>query len=412
MIDPKINLRVDSNTDIKLLELGSRLTQKGLGFPQYANDEVVIPALAAHGYELEDARDYTVAACWEFIIPGRGLDVVNIGAVSFPAAADTAIRAGLAAGETFERILERTTREITDQTQARVDPYRRLAWAPAPYYSVLMTGALETGVDHAVGAKYRNLGVHGAGAASAADALAAVREHVFLRRDLAAADLLEALERDYVGCADIRSRLQLDSPRVGLNDPAANELLAFLFAGFADACEAEQTRSGQRVRPGNRFGDVLPGLPGEGPMGHCPSRSSARPRMGGAVAIRSARTWHLRPAPHCAGRSASCSHSRASTTRASSTADQSPSSCRTRCSGTTISIHKVALLVRSFVSLGDQQLQLNALNADTLLDAKAHPEKHRDLIVRVWGWSGYFCELAPEYQDHVISRHIFWGLSR
>ena len=68
------------------------------------------------------------------------------------------------------------------------------------------------------------------------------------------------------------------------------------------------------------------------------------------------------------------------------------------------------LLVRSFVSLGNQQLQLNALNAETLLDAKAHPENHRDLIVRVWGWSGYFCELAPEYQDHVISRHLFAGV--
>jgi len=62
--------------------------------------------------------------------------------------------------------------------------------------------------------------------------------------------------------------------------------------------------------------------------------------------------------------------------------------------------------VRTFTRLGCQQLQLNALNAERLLDAKAHPENHRDLIVRVWGWSGYFCELAPEYQDHVISRHL------
>ncbi len=53
-----------------------------------------------------------------------------------------------------------------------------------------------------------------------------------------------------------------------------------------------------------------------------------------------------------------------------------------------------------------QQLQVNALNAETLLDAKVHPEAHGDLMVRVWGWSGYFCELAPEYQDHVIARHL------
>ena len=63
---------------------------------------MVIPALVAHGYDLEDARDYTVAACWEFIIPGKGMEVVNIGAVSMPAAVDTASAGGLAGGEGFE----------------------------------------------------------------------------------------------------------------------------------------------------------------------------------------------------------------------------------------------------------------------------------------------------------------------
>ena len=71
------------------------------------------------------------------------------------------------------------------------------------------------------------------------------------------------------------------------------------------------------------------------------------------------------------------------------------------------SIHKVALLVRIFAQLGCQQLQLNSLNLETLLDAKVHPEKHQNLIVRVWGWSGYFCELAPEYQDHIIARSLY-----
>ena len=98
MIDPKINLRISARTtDLDLLSLATELTRKGLGFPQYSNDDVVIPGLVAHGYQLEDARDYAVAACWEFLIPGRGMEVVNIGAVSFPAAVDQAIRAGLRA---------------------------------------------------------------------------------------------------------------------------------------------------------------------------------------------------------------------------------------------------------------------------------------------------------------------------
>ena len=50
---------------------------------------------------------------------------------------------------------------------------------------------------------------------------------------------------------------------------------------------------------------------------------------------------------------------------------------------------------------------IESLNGKMLLEAKAHPERHRNLIVRVWGWSGYFCELAPEYQDHIIARHLY-----
>ncbi len=67
----------------------------------------------------------------------------------------------------------------------------------------------------------------------------------------------------------------------------------------------------------------------------------------------------------------------------------------------------MALLVRTFAQLGCQQLQLNSLNLETLLDAKAHPEKHKNLIVRVWGWSGYFCELDRAYQDQIIGRHVY-----
>ena len=68
------------------------------------------------------------------------------------------------------------------------------------------------------------------------------------------------------------------------------------------------------------------------------------------------------------------------------------------------SVEKVALLVRSFMEMGGHQLQLNAVNRDTLLDAQRHPEQYRNLIVRVWGWSGYFVELDRAYQDHIIQR--------
>lgn len=67
-------------------------------------------------------------------------------------------------------------------------------------------------------------------------------------------------------------------------------------------------------------------------------------------------------------------------------------------------VSKIATLVERYMKLGGHQLQLNTLDKERLLDAQKHPEKHKNLIVRVWGWSGYFVELDKCYQDHIISR--------
>jgi formate C-acetyltransferase len=70
-------------------------------------------------------------------------------------------------------------------------------------------------------------------------------------------------------------------------------------------------------------------------------------------------------------------------------------------------VHQVALLIRAFAAVGCQQLQINTLNVESLKDAQLHPERHKNLVVRVWGWSGYFCELDEAYQNQIIGRHIY-----
>jgi len=71
------------------------------------------------------------------------------------------------------------------------------------------------------------------------------------------------------------------------------------------------------------------------------------------------------------------------------------------------SINKVATLVKAYVDMGGHQLQLNAVNTELMKDAQEHPEKHRQLVVRIWGWSAYFVELDKEYQDHVMRRQQY-----
>ena len=70
-------------------------------------------------------------------------------------------------------------------------------------------------------------------------------------------------------------------------------------------------------------------------------------------------------------------------------------------------VEKVAALVKAFIDLGGHQLQLNSINREVLLMAQKHPEDYSNLIVRVWGWSGYFVELDSMYQNHVIDRTEF-----
>ncbi len=401
MIDPKINLRITPDTDLSLLCAAAELTRKGLGFPQYSNDAVVIPALVAHGYDLEDARDYTVAACWEFIIPGKGMEVVNIGAVSLPGAVDRAIRDGLSQGDDFEGIVNRAAADIGRQVGELVDSYSRLLLPPAPYHSVLMDGCLERGQDLSAGLKYNNSGIHGACSANAADALAAVKRLVFDQKTVEPTELIAALDADFEGHEPLHDRLLYDAPKVGKH-PEADALLSKLFGVFATACEAADS-NGKRVRPGSGsamyYMWLARGEPG-----------NPKPVIGATADGRKkgdSFSANLAPSPHALVRGP------ISVLQAFSGIDY-----RRIYNGGPITMEiadaafsdpealaKCAMLVRTFAQLGCQQLQLNTLNAEKLIDAKRHPERHRNLIVRVWGWSGYFCELAPEYQDHVIARY-------
>ncbi|MBQ2266248.1 MAG: pyruvate formate-lyase, partial [Clostridia bacterium] len=70
-------------------------------------------------------------------------------------------------------------------------------------------------------------------------------------------------------------------------------------------------------------------------------------------------------------------------------------------------VEKVGMIVKAFIDRGGHQLQLNAVNVETLKDAQIHPENYQQLVVRIWGWSAYFVELDKEYQDQVIARQVY-----
>lgn len=410
MIDPKINLRMDPDTSLDLLCLASELTRKGLGFPQYSNDAVVIPALSAHGYAIEDARNYTVAACWEFIIPGKGMEIVNIGAVSFPAAVDQGIRNGLADGGMFNSILKHTRLNIIEQTSKLAELYADVLIPPAPYYSVLMDGCLEKGQDLSRGSKYNNFGIHGAASADAADALAAVQNIVFENNSCSLDALVTALDNDFITNEPLRYQLMNKTPKIGKNESEADAHLVWLFDAFADACEkfADNGRGG-RIRPGTGSAMYYIWL-AEGHEG------MFEPVVGATANGRHKRSYfsaNLAPAANTRVAGPTAVLQSFSQIDYSRIYNGGPITIELADTvfGDAESILKVAQLVRAFAELGCQQMQLNTVVLEDLLDAQTHPELHHNLIVRVWGWSAYFVDLAPEYQTHILQRHLYEDVS-
>ena len=118
LIDPKINLRCGKNTPQWLYEYATKMTKQGVGFPQYCNDDIVVPGLVALGYDYEDALNYSVAACWEYIIPNCSYDVPNLQTMNFPLVVNRAIHRNLMTARTFEELMETVKVEIIEECKA------------------------------------------------------------------------------------------------------------------------------------------------------------------------------------------------------------------------------------------------------------------------------------------------------
>lgn len=393
LIDPKINLRVSKDTPLSVFELGTQLTKLGLGFPQYENDDVAIPGLLRLGYEEADARNYAMAACWEFIIPGRGMDIPNIGALSFAGVVDQALREGLRTAPDMEAILRDVEARVFADVRQTLSGLRNLYVIPSPYLSLFFEGCLENGRDISLGCRYNNYGLHGTGLAPAADMLSAVQKTVF-EEGLDPNELLRALDANFLGAEELQNHLKFSCPKMGNDDDAADGYAVRLLDMFSRAVEGLQNERGGCVRAGTgsamfyiQHAEGL-GATADGREAGVPLPANYAPslnvRLNGPVSlIRSFTKPDLVRAMNGGPLTIEFSDKVFQNDEA---------------------IEKVAQLVRLFVLRGGHQIQLNTVNRERLLDAQKHPELHRNLIVRVWGWSGYFVELDKCYQDHIIRR--------
>lgn len=393
MIDPKINLRCDGNTPLEVYKLGARLTKRGLGFPQYDNDDVVIPGLLKLGYTPEDAYNYVVAACWEFIVPKNGMEIVNIDALSFAGVVSDAVEhlGDYPDYESFYAYVESLIRKECDRITSAHD---NIYIVPAPWMSMLMGGTIEKAQDITLGGNTNNYGVHGTGLSTAADSLEVIKKYYYEEKSISLEELMDCIHNDFKGHETLQDKLRNEAPKMGQDMEEPDAIGAALLASFANALQGRRNERGGIWRAGT--GTAMYYVFHAKDLPATPDGRSA----GEVIPANFTPSMFLRQkGPVSVMRSFSKPLLENVINGGPLTIELDESIFRNE-----ETEEKLAMLIRNYMRIGGHQLQLNTLNKETLLDAKKHPEQHRDLIVRVWGWSGYFVELDECYQDHIIER--------
>ena len=387
LIDPKINLRVNKNTPLEVYEEGSKLTRVGLGFPQYCNDDVVIPGLVEMGYDYEDAVNYVVAACWEFIIPGVGDEIPNIAALNLADVVNRAIRKYAPHVQNFDELLAGMRQEMMAACDALTSPMKNVYQLPSSFADLLRDSR-----------KYRNFGSHGVGIATAADSLAAVKKYVFEEKSITAEELISAMDENFANAPELLHRLRYEAPKMGCEGgEMAAELSKDVLYAFSDALAGRKNCFGGIWRAGT--GTAMMYLRHASVTG-----ATADGRLAGESfgANFSPSLFAKTAGPITVCEHFSCADMKRVLNGGPLTLEFAMSTFRDQ-----ESIQKLATLIRYFILRGGHQIQLNAVDPAKLREAQKDPDRYRQLIVRIWGWSAYFVELDKPYQEHVIARQEY-----
>jgi len=390
--EPKLNVRFFAHTPAPLMRACCQVLAKGANTLSIFNDEVAVPSLERLGIPLEEARDYCNDGCSELIMGGRGTIRFQVHD-ALPVLNQLVAHAEDGRYPTFDRLMaafKKRVRGFIARGCGSTHPVTH------PFFAAGIEDCLAKASPEA--ARYAINGTILAQVGNAADGLAAIRKHIYEDGALTWPELSRAMEADYEGEEPLRQRLKNRSPKYGNDDDYVDEIVRDIAETF---CEDTHARARNPAGPGPKrapgfmsFGihrkSDIPASPdgrrrGE-PTANSFSPSVGMDRSGPTAAFRSVAKVDLTKASH------------------GSVLDLALHSSLVRGDG---HFDKFVALMESYIAKQSvATLQLNVIDRDTLLRARAHPDdpEFRTLIVRVWGFSAVFVELPEGLQDHVVAR--------
>jgi formate C-acetyltransferase len=412
LTQPSSCIQISKKNPERFLKRACEVIRIGIGQPSVFNTDVIIKEMLQDGKNMTDARSGGPSGCVTVSSFGKESCTLT-GYINWPKIFELACNNGVEPNS-GEQVGPQTgdVREFTSYQQL-MDAYKeQLKYfidqkikanniierlyanhMPAPFMSIVMDDCINRGIDyHDGGARYNPTYIQGVGIGTVTDALAAMKCHVFDKKDISIDELLTAMRDDFEEHEQLQQKLLYHTPKYGNDDDYADSIAEEIFNAYYDLLNGRPNTKGGKYRVNLLpttvhiyFGSVTGALPNGRKAGE-PVSEGISPTQGSdikgptAVVKSAARIDHVRTG------------------------------------GTLLNmkfspqmldgdgIDKLGHLIRSYFKLDGHHIQFNVIDADTLRKAQENPEMNRDLIVRVAGYSDYFVDVGRDLQNEIISR--------
>ena len=413
LVQPSSNIQLSRKNPDSFVRAAAEVIRKGWGQPSVFNADAVVAEMVRQGKTVGDAREGGTSGCVETGAFGREAYILT-GYFNLPKIVELTLNAGRDPrtgkqlgpvtgdpGEfrSFDEFMDAFGTQVNHFVDVKIrgsNVIERLyaEHLPVPFLSLLIDDCIAKGMDYnAGGARYNTSYIQGVGIGTVTDSLSAIRHHVFGGEAMRMADMLRMLAADFQDFEKTRLLLLNKTPRYGNDDDEADGIMRSVFEIYFGAIDGRPNTRGGAYRINLLpttchiyFGAVTGATP-DGRKAWTPVSEGISPVQGAdrhgptAVLTSAAKMDHVRTGGTLLNQKFS------------------PKILEGK-----MGVDTLVALIRSYFRMGGHHIQFNVVDAATLREAQEHPEEHRDLIVRVAGYSDYFCDLGRSLQDEIIAR--------
>jgi formate C-acetyltransferase len=413
LVQPSSMIQLSKKNPDRFLARALKIIRTGFGQPSVFNTDAIVQELVRQGKSIEDARCGGASGCVESGAFGKEAYILT-GYFNLPKVLEVTLnngvdpqtgkRIGLETGDpttfqTFDQLFTAFRTQLRRFVDIKIRAnniidrmYAR--YIPVPFLSLFIDDCIERGKDyHDGGARYNTSYIQGVGLGTVTDAMTSLKYNVFDRAHVTMGNVLQTLQTDFGEDGRLRHRFLNETPKYGNDDDYADDIMKQIFNIYYDAVDGRPNPRGGTHRInllpttvhiyfGSKVGALPDGRKAAEPLSEGISPVQGADRKGPTAVLKSA---------------AKMDHIRTGGTLLNQ-------KFTPQLLSDDEGIAKMGHLIRTYFKMDGHHIQFNVVTAETLRDAQKNPEKYRNLIVRVAGYSDYFVGLGADLQNEIIKR--------